>query len=144
LPKPLLEAQLRTLLNQPQAARAQYEAARAILEARIRQDAQDSRYYSALGIALAGLGSKTEAIRAGRRGVELLPVSKEAYRGTYRREDLARIYAAVGDGEAAIDEIEYLLSIPGELGLGALQLDPAWNPLRGIERFERLVARARR
>ena len=35
--------------------------------------------------------------------VELLPMSKEAWAGAYRVEDLARIYAMVGEYDAAID-----------------------------------------
>ncbi len=59
----------------------------------------DARYRSALGIAYAGLGRKEDAIREGELAVELLPMSKEAWRGAYRVEDLARIYATVGEYE---------------------------------------------
>jgi serine/threonine protein kinase/tetratricopeptide (TPR) repeat protein len=142
IPRVLLQAQVSELAQEPAAAREQYEAARRFLEARIRQDPQDSRYHSALGIALAGLGKKAEAVRSGQRGVELLPLSQEAYRGTYRIEDLARIHVMVGEPEAAIDRLEQLLSIPGDLGPAALQLDPTWKPLHEHARFRRLLAGA--
>ena len=42
--------------------------------------------------------------------------------------------------EAAIERIEFVLSIPSELSPWTLRLDPAWDPLRGNPRFEALVA----
>jgi tetratricopeptide (TPR) repeat protein len=142
VPKVLLEAQIRALLQDSLLSRRAYRAARAFIEQKLREDPEDSRYYSALGLALAGLGLKEEAIRAGRRATELLPVSKEAVRGPYRVEDLAHIYAMVGEADLAIDQLDYLMSIPADFGYGALKLDPAWDPLRSHPRFQRLLERA--
>ena len=47
------------------------------------------------------LGLKDKAIEAGKKAVELMPVSKEAYRGTFRVADLARIYVMLGEYDAA-------------------------------------------
>ena len=77
-----------------------------MLETRIQEHPDDDRFRSALGIAYAGLGRKEDAIREGKLGVELLPMSKEAWRGAYREEDLARIYTMVGEHDAAIDRLE--------------------------------------
>jgi hypothetical protein len=71
--------------------------------------------------------------------VELLPVSKEAMAGLWRVEDLARIYVMVGEFDAAIDQLEYLLSIPSRLSIPLLKIDPAWDPLRGHPRFKKLI-----
>ncbi|MGB2862936.1 MAG: hypothetical protein WBC05_06390 [Sedimentisphaerales bacterium] len=71
--------------------------------------------------------------------VELLPVTKEAWKGLYRIEDLARIYVMVGEHDLGINKLEKLLSIPSELSIPLLQLDPAWDPLRNHPRFKRLV-----
>jgi tetratricopeptide (TPR) repeat protein len=120
-------------------AKEYYEEARNIIEAKIRQRPDDARFHSALGIAYAGLGRKQDAIREGRLAVELLPVSKEAMRGTYRVGDLARIYVMVGEFDLAINEIKFLLSIPGELSIPLLRLDPAWDPLRKHARFKKLL-----
>ena len=60
-------------------------------------------------------------------------------RGPYRVEDLARIYVMVGEHDEAIDQLEYLLSIPGPLSIPLLQLDPAWDPLCDHPRFKKLV-----
>ncbi len=66
-------------------------------------------------------------------------MSTEAWRGLYRVEDLARIYVMVGEYDAAIDQVEFLLSIPGEISVSFLRLDPTWDRLRDHPRFQRLV-----
>jgi serine/threonine protein kinase/Flp pilus assembly protein TadD len=120
-------------------AKKYYDEGLKIVEAKIRQEPNDARLHSALGIAYAGLGRRQEAIREGKLAVDLLPVSKDAMRGTYRVGDLARIYVMVGDFDLAVDQIAFLLSIPSELSINLLRLDPAWNPLRGHARFQKLL-----
>jgi hypothetical protein len=45
----------------------------------------------------------------------------------------------VGEFDAAIDQLELLLSIPSTLSVPLLRLDPAWDPLRDHLRFKKLV-----
>ena len=106
----------------------------------IQEQPDDARFHSALGIAYAGLGRKEDAVREGKRGVELLPISKEAWRGTYRVRDLAHIYVMVREYDAAIDQIETLLSVPSEVSVTWLRGDPTWAPLRNNSRFQKLIA----
>ena len=94
-----------------------------------------------MGIAYAGMGRKADAISEGKRALALLPVSKEAYAGAFRVEEMARIYAMVGEREAAVDQLEYLMSIPFDLAAPGLRLDPAWDSLRDHPRFQKLVGR---
>jgi len=126
-------------MNKNKLAEKYYDEARSILESKIQERPEDERFHSSLGIAYAGLGRKEDAIREGKLGVEQLPVTKEAMRGLYRVEDLARIYVMVGEFDAAIDHIEYLLSIPGYISIPLLRLDPTWNPLRDHPRFQKLI-----
>ncbi|MCH7876621.1 MAG: hypothetical protein IH965_15190 [Gemmatimonadetes bacterium] len=112
-----------------------------MLESKIQQRPDDERLRSALGIAFAGLGRKEDAIREGELAVELLPMSKEAYRGAYRVEDLARIYAMVGEYDAAIDQLESLLAVPSPTTVPMLRIDPTWDPLRDNPRFQALLAK---
>jgi len=120
-------------------AKEHYEAGQKIVEAKTRQDPNDARLHSALGITYAGLGRKQDAIREGKLAVDLLPVNKDAMRGICRVSDLARIYVMVGDFDLAVNQIEFLLSIPSELSIPLLRLDPAWNPLRRHARFKKLI-----
>ena len=133
-------AQLYGLLGDPARARTHWDSVRVDLEGRVAAEPEDPRLHSALGIAYAGLGWKEEAVREGRLGVALMPMDREAYRGSYRAEDLARIYATVGELDAAIDELEFLLSRPGITNVGRLPLEPWWKPLHDHPRFEGLLA----
>lgn len=138
-PVDLLRAQLYELQADAKAARRSYEGARTQLEARLKTTPEDERLHSSLGIAYAGLGRKADAIREGNRGVELLPIEKEAWRGSFRLTDLAIIYTMVGEQEQALNIVEQLLSIPAEISRPLLGIDPAWRSLRGNPRFEALV-----
>ena len=58
------------LMGQQDSSRVYYEAARPVLEAKVRESPMDPRYHSSLGIVLAALGHREEAVRTARRGVD--------------------------------------------------------------------------
>jgi len=95
--------------------------------------------YSLLGRLYARLGRKEEAIREGKRAVELLPISKDAFDGPSMVIQLAEIYTLVGEYEAAIDQLELALSVPSEMCVNLLRLDPMWDPLRDHPRLQKLL-----
>ncbi len=66
-------------------------------------------------------------------------MSRDAFIGPQFVEHLAAIHVMVGDYEAALDRLEYLLSIPSELSVPLLALDPKWDPLRRLPRFKALI-----
>ena len=136
-----MHAQIHGLAGNRQRERAYYDSTRIHLEARTEERPDDERFRSALGIAYAALGRKEAAIREGELAVELIPVSKEAVRGVRRLEDLALIYATVGEYDAAIDQLEILLSVPSHTSAPMLRIDPAWDPLRDNPRFQALLAK---
>jgi serine/threonine-protein kinase len=47
----------------------------------------------------------------------------------------------VGEYEAAIDQLEYLLSVPSVITIPLLRVDPLWDPLRDHPRFQALLER---
>ena len=57
--------------------------------------------------------------------------------------NLALIHTMVGDYEAAFDGIEQVLSIPSILSIGMLELDPRWDPLRELSRYQEILAKYR-
>ena len=73
------------------------------------------------------------------RGIELLPIEKDAWGGPLRVEDLARIYVMVGKHEEAIDTLKELLEIPSRLSHKLVAIDPAWNPLHKYPSFQKLI-----
>jgi serine/threonine protein kinase/Flp pilus assembly protein TadD len=110
-----------------------------LLNKKIKESPNDSRFYSALGLVYAGLDKKDEAIREGKLGVELLPMNKEALGGFYREFDMVKIYIMVGEFELAIDKLDYLLSAPGELSISSVKLDPMFDPIRKLPEYKTLI-----
>jgi serine/threonine-protein kinase len=110
------------------------------LEGQLRSTPEDAGLHATLGVALAYLGRKEDAIREGQRAVAIRPVSKDASTGPYYQHLLARIYVLTGEPEKAIDQLEPLLKVPYYLTPGWLRIDPSFDPLRGNPRFERLAA----
>ena len=139
VPKALLRAQIIAVTGKPDAARRDNDEARLMLEEQIRLRPDDDRYYGSLGAAYAGLGMKSEAIAAGRKGMELCPPSKEAWRATFRLEDMARIFAMVGEVDLALEHLDKVLSIPAEVSTAVLLADPFWAPLKTNPRFQALI-----
>jgi serine/threonine protein kinase/Flp pilus assembly protein TadD len=143
VPKALLYAQIYDRMGQSELEEEHYDSARRFLEAKVKEWPEDARVHSSLGLAYAGLGHKEEAVREGKKAVELLSVSQDAVRGLYRVEDLARINVMVGEYDAAIDQLEYLLSIPSQISVSLLRLDPTWEPLRDNPRFQKIIKRGK-
>ena len=77
-----------------------------------------------LGMADAALGNKEDAIREGRRAVELLPVSKNAIEGALLIRYLAVIYAWTGEKNLAFEQLTVAAKLPGFLSYGELRLHP--------------------
>jgi hypothetical protein len=92
-----------------------------------------------LGVALAYLGQRDAAIREGKRGVAIMPITRDAFLGPYVQHQLVRIYILLGEPERALDALEPLLRIPYTLSPGWLRIDPNFAPLRGNPRFDRLA-----
>jgi serine/threonine protein kinase/Tfp pilus assembly protein PilF len=139
-PTSLLRAELESMRGNESLAKQYYDSAKAFIELKQKTNPADERLYSTLGLIDAALGRTQEAVIAGLRGVELLPIEKEAWRGSYRLRDLARIYVMVGEQEKAIDIIERLLSIPCEVSVPLLKIEPWCNPLRSNKRYQKLIA----
>ena len=121
-------------------AQTAFLAARAEVEKTVTEQPDYGEALCVLGLIDAALGHKEEAIREGRRAVELLPISKDAINAAELMKYLGVIYAWCGEKDLAIDQIAATVQIPGSLSYGNLKLDPNWDALRGDPRFEKMVA----
>ncbi|MEE8368372.1 MAG: hypothetical protein V3S30_08635, partial [Thermoanaerobaculia bacterium] len=140
-PKPWLEAQLFELMGEPGRATQAWQEACRLLEADIRSKPDNPRLHSSLGIGYAALGREQEAVREGNRATHLLPLSEHAFYGLPYVVDLAHIYTLVGDSDAAVDQLEFLLSTPSWISVPLLRSDPRWDPLRADPRFQQMMER---
>jgi tetratricopeptide (TPR) repeat protein len=136
----IVRAQTHYVRGDPAKARAYADSARVGLEETLRATPDDAQRQVVLGLALAYLGRKADAMKAGERAVALLSLSRDGYTGPYVQHQLARIYLLVGEPEKALDRLEPLLKIPYFLSPAWLRIDPNFEPLRGNPRFERLIA----
>jgi serine/threonine protein kinase/tetratricopeptide (TPR) repeat protein len=122
-------------------ARLSFTAARAEQEKLVGTHPDDAGAISVLGLIDAALGRKEDALREGRRAVELLPVEKDVLNGTRMVAGLARIAASVGDKDLACEHLAHASRLPNAIvTYGQLKLLPWWDPLRGDPCFEEIVA----
>jgi tetratricopeptide (TPR) repeat protein len=142
-PNVLFAAFAHELMGEAEQARQGYEAAREALETEVARQPDDPRLHSSLGIALAALGHREQAVAEGRLATELLPRSKDGFYYLPYAIDLAQIYVMVGDHDRAIEQLEELLTNPSWISVPFLENDPTWNPLRDDPKFQELLRRQR-
>src|SRR5438874_2241637 len=138
-PKAFLEGTLYRYQGDKEKARIALEQARVVAEKLVREAPQDSARHGQLGVVLAALRQKEEAINEGKRAVELLPESQDAFDGPQATAALAQIYAWTGEFDEAFRLLDHLLDVPNGLTVTILKLEPMWDPLRKDPRFQALI-----
>jgi serine/threonine protein kinase/tetratricopeptide (TPR) repeat protein len=140
LGRPLMEGVIARMRNDEETARAAFTAARAEQEKAVQAQPNYAPPLCVLGLIDAGLGRKEEALREGRRAVELLPVGKDAINGPLMIAYLAMIAAWVGEKDLACEQLAIAIRPPSTVSYGQLKLLPFWDPLRKNPCFEKIVA----
>jgi hypothetical protein len=128
------------MTNDEEAARAAFTVARVEQEKAVQAQPNYGPPLCVLGLIDAGLGHKKEALREGRRAVELLPVRKDAINGPLMIAYLAMIAAWIGEKDLACEQLSIAIRSPSTLSYGQLKLLPFWDPLRKDPCFEKIVA----
>ncbi len=123
-----------------------FELARPAFEAQVKEAPDSADRHANLGWCYAFMGRKEDAIREGRRAVELKPESADAFDGAIMNCYLALIYARCGEKDFAIPLIERLLKTPGavdsvvySITVNDLKYRWEWAPIRNDLRFQKLV-----
>jgi len=136
----LMEGVIARMTNDDETARAAFTVARVEQEKAVKAQPNYGPPLCVLGLIDAGLGRKEEALREGRRAVELLPVRKDAINGPLMVAYLAMIAAWVGENDLACEQLAIAVRSPSTLSYGQLKLLPFWDPLRKDPCFEKIVA----
>lgn len=121
------------------ASHVAFEKAREELQEAIGSQPDFGPNYSLLGLVHAALGRKEEALRAGRRGMALMPLASDSMTGSDAVEFFALTCAWCGEKELALHHLEILTKTPSLVSYGQLKLHPWWDNLRGDPRFEAIV-----
>ena len=136
----VIEAVIARMTKNDGDALALFTAARTEQEKTVEAEPNYGPALCVLGLIDAGLGRREEALREGRRAVELVPVEKDALVGPTMIKYLAMIAAWIGDKDLACEQLAIAIRPPSTVSYGQLKLLPFWDPLRGDPRFEKIVA----
>ena len=128
-------------LGDDPAARAAFLKAKNVLEGQLKQKADDPDLHVQLAKVLAWLGEKDAAVAEAQRATDLRPESKDAFDGPRVTEDVAQVYAIIGDNARAIELLDGLLSRTTGVTLQRLKVDPAWDTIRTDPAFQALFAK---
>jgi tetratricopeptide (TPR) repeat protein len=138
-PKAFLEGNIHFLEGDKATSQIEFEQARVVSEQLLREAPEDPARHAQHGLILAALGRKEEAITEGKRAVEIVPESQDAFDGPRFTCSLAEIYARTGESDEAFRLLDHLLAVPNGLTVPMLKRDPAWDPLRNDPRFQALI-----
>src|SRR5438477_3422642 len=142
-PRAFVEGTIARMANDEHKAQLAVNAARAEQEKIVLAQPDYGPAWCVLGVIDAALGRKEDALREGRRAVELLPVERESVNGLHMIEYLAMIAAWVGEKDLACEQLAKAIRYPiypSTISYGELKLMPCWDPLRGEQCFEKIVA----
>jgi serine/threonine-protein kinase len=139
-PRPFVEGLIARMTNDDYQAQLAFTAARAEQEKIVQGQPDYGPALCVLGVIDAALGRKDEALREGRRAVELLPVEKDSVNGAAMIASYAMTAAWVSEKNLAFEQLAFSARTPAGVTYGDLKLMPWWDPLRGDPRFEKIVA----
>jgi TolB-like protein/class 3 adenylate cyclase len=121
------------------AAQTFFSKARTEQEEKVQAEPDYAPALCVLGLIDAGLGRKEDALREGKRAMELLPISKDSVNGSHMIEYFTITAAWAGNKDLAIQQLEFAIQNATDLTYGQLKLHPYWDSLRGDPRFEKIV-----
>jgi TolB-like protein/class 3 adenylate cyclase/Tfp pilus assembly protein PilF len=145
-PKTFLQGCIELAEGKQGEAQKLFETARPNFEKAVEEAPLSADRHASLGWFYAFAGRKDDAIREGKRAVELKPESTDAFDGAIMNSYLALIYARVGEKDLALPLIERLLKTPGavdsvdnSITVNDLKYRWEWDPIRNDPRFQRLI-----
>ncbi len=141
--RPFVEGVIARMTNDEQKAQLAFAAEHAEQEKTVQAQPDYGPAWCVLGVIDAALGRKEDALREGRRAVELLPVERDSVNGLHMIEYLAMTAAWVGEKDLACEQLARAIRYPmypSAVSYGELKLMPWWDALRGEPCFEKIVA----
>jgi tetratricopeptide (TPR) repeat protein len=147
LPKNYLQACVDVVRGDTPKAQAEFEAALPFVEKLVHESPENGTRRAQLGLLHAFLGRKEDALREGKRAMELTPITHDVIEGAVVEAFYALICARLGMTDDAINSIERLLTTPfavdydtASITLSDLRQRWEWDPLRNDPRFQKILA----
>jgi len=133
---------LHVLTGEPEAAKSAGEEALPLLEARLREQPNDTLTMTELSWVYLALGRNADALRLSSQAADLISIEKDALSGPIFQMGLAQIESRAGAPEEAIKRLRHLLSIPAgqAASIATLKIDPVWDPIRNRPDFQQLLS----
>jgi tetratricopeptide (TPR) repeat protein len=122
-----------------QAAQSEAEEARVLLENELTERPNDLFAKAELAWVYLALGRKADAVRLRREAADLLTIEMDAILGAVGQLGLAEIEAWADKPEEATKRLRHLLSIPSDISIARLKIDPVWDPIRNHPDFQQLL-----
>ena len=147
LPKNYLQACVFLVRGDTVKAQTEFEAARPAIEKLVADSPQSGTRRAQLGLLYAFLGRKDDALREGKRAMELVPITHDIIEGAVVEDFYVLICARLGMTDEAISRIERLLTTPfavdyDDASITLADLRQRWelDPLRKDPRFQKIIA----
>ena len=99
----------------------------------------DCRVHGSLGLIYAVMGEGDAAIQRAQHAVDLIPPEKDALVGPYNVLNLAEVYSLLGEAELAVEQIQYLFTIPAPMTGVGLEVRGIWDNIRDHPSFRALL-----
>src|SRR5262249_37390439 len=146
LPKSYLQACVDLVRGDTTEAQKEFEAARPAIEKLVAESPQSGTRRGQLGLLYAFLGRKEDALREGKRAMQLVPITHDVIEGAVVEAFHALICARLGLADEAINQIERLLTTPfaveyddASVTLSDLRTRWEWDPIRNDPRFQKIL-----
>ncbi len=138
IPHSLFRAYLYQHMGKDKLAEQSFQRTVQIMEKKVKKVPNDSRFHSTLGIAYAAIGKKQEALNEMDKAHQLRPLEGDAVYGTSPMFDAILIHLFNDDTEAALDQLELMISFPSPYSLKYLDWYLPLQPLKEHPRYAEL------
>jgi TolB-like protein/tRNA A-37 threonylcarbamoyl transferase component Bud32 len=134
-----LEGLINRLNGDTVSASSAFSKARLQQEKAVSLQPNNGPVLTVLGLIDAALGRKEDALREGRRALELTPPEKDSLDAADVLYYFAVICAWIGERDLAIEQLQASAKLPAGVSYAEICLDPHWDLLRADPRFEKIV-----